>query len=37
MSKLNVDATVQTGELSKSSCHNIAFVPPATPEWYDKQ
>jgi len=35
--KLDVDATVQIGGQSKSSSHNIAFVPPATPESYGKQ
>jgi len=35
MPKLDVDATVQMGEQSKNSSHNIAFVPPATTEWYD--
>jgi len=25
------------GEQNKSSSHNIAFVPPATSEWYGKQ
>jgi len=37
MPKLDVHATVQMGEQSNSSSHNIAFVPPATPEWYGKQ
>jgi len=36
MPKLDVDATVQMGEQNESS-HNIAFVSPATPEWYGKQ
>jgi len=37
MPKLDVDATVQMGEQSKRSSHNIAFVPPATSEWHGKQ
>jgi len=37
MPKLDVDATVQIGEQSKNSSHNIVCVPPATPEWYGKQ
>jgi len=37
MPKLDVDATVQMGERSKRSSHNIAFVPPATSEWYGQQ
>jgi len=48
MPKLDLDAhgntqastqlctTVQMGEQSKNSSHNIAFVPPSIPEWYGK-